>query len=183
MDKDDDGDDNKNEEYDEEEDEFYREIREYVEEEIVNKSITIRFAYDRFKDNLKDEISFKDFFTAVYPNVKWTQRQTFFNIQSDPQLEIPEEEKCKRCRVKRRTGFDVYCPVCKDELVQEASDVEDEIRKALKTDEEFGRFTNETGAVAYVKDKYRNKRRENNFIYLNQIAKEEYHLRKHAKDG
>ena len=92
---------------------------------------------------------------------------------------IPEEDLCKRCKKDRRVHNDKdYCFNCVAELTEQAKKTSESIKEELFKDKLFLKITSSDMTKAYIKDKYKNSKEENKFIYLDALAKHVYNLKK-----
>ncbi|MDD4877856.1 MAG: hypothetical protein PHO02_02340 [Candidatus Nanoarchaeia archaeon] len=165
-------------------------LKNQIKEEILELKeidIAILEAYNEMPKDFKENIKFTDYY--LFHRERLQKRADRNELQEElnslpeplekPREIIPEEQLCKSCKKEKKVWDDKdYCSKCRDLFREEAQSKLVQIKEILLKDPHFVKLTNETAAIAYVKEKFAAEQNKNKFITLTSIAKQAYQLKK-----
>lgn len=149
-----------------------------AEKEKIELSFDI---WSGFCEEIRAKISFIEFYQRLeFPygedsdsEEQVSETATQNTVVENPQ--IPPEQLCKECNLRKRAPDDYeYCVDCVLKKQAEAEPIKDRILEELKSDEELKHVTSETEAIAYIKEKYKSDSKTNRFIHVRELAKLAY---------
>lgn len=165
-------------------------LKNQIKEEILELKeidIAILEAYNEMPKEFKESIKFVDYY--LFHRKRLEERAYRNEIQEElnssqeslekPEEIISEEQLCKNCKKEKKVWDDKdYCSKCRGLFREEAQPKLAQIKEILLKDPHFVKLTNETAAIAYVKEKFAAEQNKNKFITLTSIAKQAYQLKK-----
>lgn len=165
-------------------------LKNQIKEEILELKeidLAILEAYNEMPIKFKENIKFTDYYLfhrkRLEERAYRNELQEELNLPQEslekPEEIIPEAQLCKSCKKEKKVWDDKdYCNKCRDLFREEAQPKLIQIKEILLKDPPFLKLTNETAAIAYVKEKFATEQNKNKFITLTSIAKQAYQLKK-----